>query len=39
MLAQQLPVADTIAWMLERHPTRLNITTLYNAAYVLAGEK
>jgi hypothetical protein len=32
-------VADTITWMLERHPTRLNITTLYNAAYALAGKE
>ena len=39
VLAQRLGATDTIAWMLERHPTRLNITTLYNAAYVLAAEK
>jgi glyoxylase-like metal-dependent hydrolase (beta-lactamase superfamily II) len=38
VLAQRLPVPDTIAAMLKRHPDRLNITTLYNAAYVLAGE-
>jgi glyoxylase-like metal-dependent hydrolase (beta-lactamase superfamily II) len=39
VLSKKLSVADTISWMLERHPTRLNITTLYNAAYVLVGEK
>jgi glyoxylase-like metal-dependent hydrolase (beta-lactamase superfamily II) len=39
VLAKRLSVADTISWMLERHPTRLNITTLYNAAYVLASKK
>jgi len=32
-------VADTIAWILERHPTRLNLTTLYNAACVLVGRE
>ena len=31
VLARKLGVPGTIAWMLERHPTRLNITTLYNA--------
>lgn len=29
----------TIAWMLGRHPARLNITTLYSAAHVLAGKE
>jgi glyoxylase-like metal-dependent hydrolase (beta-lactamase superfamily II) len=38
VLSRKLPAADTIAWMLQRHPNRLNITTLYNAAYVLAGQ-
>jgi glyoxylase-like metal-dependent hydrolase (beta-lactamase superfamily II) len=38
ILARQLPVPDTIAAMLRRHPGRLNITTVYNAAYILAGE-
>lgn len=39
VLARNLSVADTIASMLERHPARLNITTLYNAAYLLAGNR
>jgi glyoxylase-like metal-dependent hydrolase (beta-lactamase superfamily II) len=36
VLAQQLPAHGTIAAMLKRHPSRLNITTVYNAAYTLA---
>jgi glyoxylase-like metal-dependent hydrolase (beta-lactamase superfamily II) len=38
ILARKLPVPDTIAAMLHRHPSRLNITTVYNAAYTLAGD-
>jgi len=39
VLSRKLSVADTIAWMLDRHPARMNITTLYNAAYTLAGQE
>jgi hypothetical protein len=39
LFTDTISVGDLVAGMLALHPDRLNITTLFNTAYLLAGSR